>query len=92
MVLSRNSGLVFQLPVRLSPVMQPSEGCVQQGAWLRSGHLERKKTKVQRQVSVQEVGLHILVKDREMRLCGNRGHRENKRSESWGLASILQSV
>lgn len=35
---------------------------MQQGAWLRGGHLEeRKKTKVQRQISVQEVRLHILV-------------------------------
>lgn len=52
-----------------------------QGAWLRGGHLVgRKKTKAQWQVSVQEVGLYILVTGQRNEASGQqcRGHRKNK--------------
>lgn len=60
--------------------MQPTAGHEQGGAWLRGGHREgRKKTKAQRQVSVQEVGLYILVMGQRNEASGKSAGRATGR-------------
>lgn len=71
-------GLVFQLPVAAghAPRGAPAPGVA---SWQR-----KMKTKAQWQVSVQEVGLYILVTGGRNEASGQqcRGHRENKRSRA----------